>query len=155
MKEIRKRNYVRKGIKHTVSFEHVCEICETVFMSAHPAAKTCGVKCRKKRSRTIPLELVKPRPGYVYAIQGSKILNNVNRSLVKLGLSKHPEKRIMELSKEYPDMVLTFIEAKQTDDMISEEMRIHGVVWDKHVGKEWFDISVEEARHIIIGEQGK
>lgn len=65
---------------------------------------------------------------------------------VKLGLSRHPEKRVRQLQTGCSEPLSIFhIEEVEEDRVKIAEKALHRLLNHKRVRGEWFDLSVEEA----------
>lgn len=78
-------------------------------------------------------------PGFVYLAQSGQ--------QYKIGKSKHPEQRILQLSTASPQAV-TLICAIAVDDMTSAEAELHRQFANKRIRGEWFALSLEDVNLI-------
>ncbi len=69
--------------------------------------------------------------GFVYIIHSDSGLH-------KIGLSKHPQKRLAEHRCNYPDEILEMIRTIETEDMRHTERQLHNIFSRRHVTGEWF-----------------
>lgn len=83
---------------------------------------------------------------YLYVIASVSDTN-----VVKLGLSKHPEKRLKQLQTASPYELKVFHQEEVSSERVNiAEKALHSLLRHKKLKGEWFDLSVEEAISEVI-----
>lgn len=124
-------------------YEIICEGCDNSFISSRKDAKCCGPACRQRIKRKKPQGFSEPKPGYIYVATAPGYPMKLGRTSTTFRL------RELDLQHTFKCPTLRIVHSRAVSDMISHEMRIHGRFWDKHLGREWFDITLEEAIQCI------
>lgn len=92
-------------------------------------------------------QITMPKSGYIYLILGEN-------GRYKIGMSKHPKKRVNYLSLASCEKH-TLVTYYKTDDMIGEEKRLHDIFSDKRLHSEWFDLSKSDVSIICNMSKGE
>lgn len=101
------------------------------------------------RKKFIELHTI-PTPSYIYIISD-------NNGYIKVGISKHPEKRLKQLQTGHPN-ILTLLFTEEFEckrkHLLKIEKLIHRKIYSiaKHMKGEWFAVSedqIDKIKHII------
>lgn len=76
--------------------------------------------------------------GYIYVIASKK------HSLMKIGLSVNPQKRLMELMNHYQDKTLSFVRVVDVSNMLRVEEYLHDSFRPRHIKDEWYQLSNDD-----------
>lgn len=80
---------------------------------------------------------------YIYIISSEE-------NIVKIGISKNPEKRIKSLQTGHPKQLkIQYINEIDEENKFNIEKIIHKILKHKKIKNEWFNISIDEAKMMI------
>lgn len=123
-------------------YEIICAACNSIFVSSRSDAKCCGPACRqriKRNSAPLPYSFAPKKEGYIYAATAPGYPIKIGMTTTKIRL------RELDLRHIFKCPELKIVHTRAVDDTVAHEMRVHGRFWDKHLGREWFDITLDEA----------